>query len=113
MTDTHGGVPAVTEHALSCLMSNANVVFCFGTALDEGIFAATFALWEGTYARDGEGWTGPHRLPTAPASIGHDLLVPDPDGRLWCAESVMCSCKCLAILYLLMTLPTATPGTAA
>ena len=44
--------------------------------------------WEGTYAyaRDGEGWTGPHRLPTAPASIGHDLLVPDPDGRLWCAD---------------------------
>jgi hypothetical protein len=50
--------------------------------------SATRPAWEGTYAyaRDGDGWTGPHRLPTAPASTGHDLLVPDPDGRLWCAS---------------------------
>jgi len=50
--------------------------------------SAARPAWEGTYAyaRDGDGWSGPHRLPTAPASVGHDLLVPDPDGRLWCAS---------------------------
>jgi len=50
--------------------------------------STTRPVWEGTYAyaRDGDGWTGPVRLPTAPASMGHDLLVPDPDGRLWCAS---------------------------
>lgn len=41
--------------------------------------------WEGTYgyARAGDGWSGPHRLPMPPASFGNDLLVPGPDGRLW------------------------------
>jgi hypothetical protein len=47
--------------------------------------AATRPPWEGTfgYARTGDGWTGPHRLPMPPASVGHDLLAPGPDGRLW------------------------------
>jgi len=41
--------------------------------------------WEGTYAyaRAGEGWAGPHSLPMTPASVGHDVLAPGPDGRLW------------------------------
>jgi hypothetical protein len=44
--------------------------------------------WEGVwaYARDGDGWSGPHRLPSAPASLDRDLLVPGPDGRLWAAS---------------------------
>jgi hypothetical protein len=44
--------------------------------------------WEGTYgyARTGDGWTTPYRLPMAPASLGHDLLVPGPDGRIWGAS---------------------------
>jgi hypothetical protein len=44
--------------------------------------------WEGTYAyaRTGEGWTGPHRLPMPPATVGYDLLAPAPDGRLWAAS---------------------------
>lgn len=41
--------------------------------------------WESTfgYARSGDDWTGPYRLPMPPASVGHDLLAPGPDGRLW------------------------------
>jgi photosystem II stability/assembly factor-like uncharacterized protein len=41
--------------------------------------------WEGTfgYARTGDGWSGPFRLPMPPASFGYDLLAPGPDGRLW------------------------------
>jgi hypothetical protein len=47
--------------------------------------STTRPRWEGTYgyARNGDGWTGPYRLPMAPAGFGNDLLVPGPDGRLW------------------------------
>lgn len=44
--------------------------------------------WEGTYAyaRAGDGWAGPYRLPMRPAGMGNDLLVPDPEGRFWGAS---------------------------
>jgi photosystem II stability/assembly factor-like uncharacterized protein len=44
--------------------------------------------WEGTYGyvRTGDGWSEPYRLPMAPASLGHDLLAPGPDGRIWGAS---------------------------
>jgi photosystem II stability/assembly factor-like uncharacterized protein len=47
--------------------------------------STTRPRWEGTfgYARSGDGWTGPYRLPMPPASLGNDLLAPGPDGRLW------------------------------
>src|SRR5262249_48137802 len=47
--------------------------------------AATRPSWEGTfgYARTGDGWTGPYRVPMPPASVGNDLPATRPDGRLW------------------------------
>jgi hypothetical protein len=47
--------------------------------------AAARPPWEGTfgYARIGDGWVGPQRLPMRPASVGNDLLALAPDGRLW------------------------------
>ncbi|NUT23892.1 MAG: hypothetical protein HOV77_32415 [Hamadaea sp.] len=44
--------------------------------------------WQGVwaYARDGDEWSGPHRLPTSPAAVDRDILVRAVDGRLWSAS---------------------------
>jgi hypothetical protein len=44
--------------------------------------------WEGVwaYTRGGDDWAGPHGLPSAPASVGHDVLAAGPDGRFWAAS---------------------------